>query len=494
MAILQLGHGERSRRPAAGACRPLALGAAFLALAAAHAERAFSAAPSVRASASAKRSAAPSDVTIRKPSRVAAGDVLVAAIVARASSRAAVAPPSGWSLIRRDSASRSAALTQAVYYRVAGSSEPPSYRWRVSSAWATTGAVVAVRGVDRARPVDAHSGAFTARSRSLRAPSVTTSVREGLVLGFFAKSGTGSTTPPHGMVERYDVRTQKTRDGARASGAAYVHARAGATGDKIATSPSRNGSNIGQLVALRPGSASPSAAAPDGRPASGSILWAGGMEDGLLSDWYYPSREPTGDYGGGEYNSGNGDSFATQERARTGSWSVKQCIDSPGGSSNGTRLFRWRETRNAADPAVFSTWLYIPQRVAVGSYLNVFQFKSRTADDTRNEPFWVVGLQNRADGSLYLDLYDWQNRVGYEQALANVPLGRWFELTALYDQGANGDGRIAVWQDGVLLWDLAGVDTTFPRSYASWSVNAYGAELSPSLYCHYVDDARIRKP
>src|SRR4249919_2971788 len=62
-------------------------------------------------------------VTVPRPSTTANGDVLVAAVHARLSGNVTITAPSGWTLIRRDSnAPDYRSLTQAVYYKVVGSS------------------------------------------------------------------------------------------------------------------------------------------------------------------------------------------------------------------------------------------------------------------------------------------------------------------------------------------------------------------------------------
>ena len=65
--------------------------------------------------------------TVARPATTTSGDVLIVSIDARLPSTASLTPPTGWSLIRRDSSTPGyPALTQALYYKVAGSSEPRS--------------------------------------------------------------------------------------------------------------------------------------------------------------------------------------------------------------------------------------------------------------------------------------------------------------------------------------------------------------------------------
>ena len=126
-----------------------------------------------------------SALTIQRPTTTASGDVLVASVDARLASTTSITPPTGWNLIRRDSSTSGyAALTQALYYKVAGSSEPASYSWSLGSAASAGGAVIDFKNVNPTAPVDSHSGAFTPESGSILAPSVTTSSAGDDIVGF----------------------------------------------------------------------------------------------------------------------------------------------------------------------------------------------------------------------------------------------------------------------------------------------------------------------
>ena len=84
-------------------------------------------------------------LAVQRPTSTTSGDLLVASIDARLSGADSIVPPNGWSLIRRDSnAPPYAPLSQALYYKVAGSSEPASYSW-------TLGLVGLRGGIDRGR-------------------------------------------------------------------------------------------------------------------------------------------------------------------------------------------------------------------------------------------------------------------------------------------------------------------------------------------------------
>ena len=198
----------------------------------------------------------PSSVlTISKPGGVTTGTTLLAVVNVRLTGiYARVTAPAGWTLVRRDQSTSGDKLTQEVYVRVAGSSEPTSYAWKFANNTAAAGAILAYGGVDGSSPVLAHSGRFAPSGTTITAPSVTASVAGAAVVGFFGNSGRQSVSPPAGMSERFDT-VANGRWGISLEGADLAMSSAAATGDKSAQSGSSS-SNIGQLVALRPAGAS----------------------------------------------------------------------------------------------------------------------------------------------------------------------------------------------------------------------------------------------
>ncbi len=226
---------------------------------------AASAAPTLRGSSSAASSAPTTVLTIARPAGVMAGDVLVAHVTARLSTSGRITAPDGWTLVRRDvNVVPYASLTQEVYVRVAGSSEPSSFRWTFSARVGVGGAIMAYSGVDAGSPVLASSGRFSASTKSMAAPSVAASVAGATVVAFYGNNGGRSTTPAPGTVERVDISgSGSSRVSIEVADALPVST--GETGDLTAISGSRNSSSIGQLVVLRP--APGTAAAPEPAPA-----------------------------------------------------------------------------------------------------------------------------------------------------------------------------------------------------------------------------------
>ena len=144
---------------------------------------------------------------------------------------------------------------------------------------------------------------------------------------------------------------------------------------------------------------------------------------------------------------------------------------------SGTRMFRWLEPQNN-DRLRYSAWYYFPRRYSVGSYWNVFQWKSRRSSG-QNDPFFILNVGNRSDGEMYFYLYNWQKRQGFSQSVKNLPIGRWFKVEAEYACAADGTGRVTFWQDGVQLFDVPNVQTRYPDGDCEWSVNNYSEGAQP---------------
>lgn len=100
-----------------------------------------------------------STVTIPKPEGIVAGDLLVAQIATMTYISTA---PAGWTLIREDkSGDGFSDVRQGIYWKIAGSSEPPSYTWIPGGtiSYEAVGGITAWTGVDTGSPIAGSSGA-----------------------------------------------------------------------------------------------------------------------------------------------------------------------------------------------------------------------------------------------------------------------------------------------------------------------------------------------
>src|SRR4029077_2616965 len=121
-------------------------------------------------------------ITIAKPAGVVTNDVLLAAISVRGIPT--ITPPSGWTLARSDT--NGTVMVQSVYWHLAGGSEPANYTFTFNQPVASAvGAIDAYSGVNTTTRVDVSGGQTNASSTSITAPSVTTTVANDMVVGFF---------------------------------------------------------------------------------------------------------------------------------------------------------------------------------------------------------------------------------------------------------------------------------------------------------------------
>jgi hypothetical protein len=150
-------------------------------------------------------------LVINKPAGVLSGDFMLAGISINKSSSSdpAITAPSGWSLVR---SLPDGLVRTSVYRRTAGSSEPASYTWTISSAVRVAGGIAAYSGVNTTTPIQLENGAVegTTDTTSHTTPTITTTGSATWLVSIFGdRTGTTSSTwtPPSGATERVDVRT-----------------------------------------------------------------------------------------------------------------------------------------------------------------------------------------------------------------------------------------------------------------------------------------------
>ncbi len=174
--------------------------------------------------------------------------------------------------------------------------------------------------------------------------------------------------------------------------------------------------------------------------------------------------------------------------AHSGRYGVQLHVpDMNTGSSLGVRLFRWCEAQTHA-ALYYSAWYYLPQRVQVQGWWHLMEWKSSGSYNAK----FMVGVANRADGSMYLYVERGQDSGGgrWSQSVRNVPVGQWFHVEAYVRKATDSSGRVTLWQDGVQLVDVTGVATANSDDLR-WAVINYGQYTTPSDVTIYADDARI---
>jgi hypothetical protein len=145
---------------------------------------------------------------------------------------------------------------------------------------------------------------------------------------------------------------------------------------------------VASALALAEQAGAKHASAP---PRRGPVLWRADMEDRTLADWYFLKGGDGRNYGGGEYNSDGGDSAASSAAAnRGGAWSARQTSAPSATRLSGTPLFCWYEPDRIG--LHYSAWFYFPQRLSIGGWFLLWQWKS--PDETRNDPLWGLLVES----------------------------------------------------------------------------------------------------
>ena len=238
-------------------------------------------------------------------------------------------------------------------------------------------------------------------------------------------------------------------------------------------------------------------ALPGSGAGSGSVLWSADMESGDLSQWNLPGVPNSPNAGGGVFNSGIAmASVDSASPAHTGRHSAKLFIETreePQTLTSGTRLFRWQEPESHRE-LYYSVWYYFPRRYRPNgnpSWWNVFQWKSKHVNATASDPFFILNIGNRADGSMFAYLYNPITQASYDQTITTIPERKWFRLEAYYKCAGDRTGHVTFWQDGVQIFDIPSVQTRYADGDCAWSVNNYSNSLDPSDATIFVDDAAI---
>lgn len=239
-------------------------------------------------------------VGLQTPVETAPGDLMLALFTLddgtpNKTGYTSIAAPPGWTLVsdaagnivdQNSTDSTGFGVHQAMYYRIATSSEPAAvtdpackslpgnYIWHFSNSnnantngIRVTAGVVIYRGVDAANPIDVVSTAAALSTNAITALSVTTTTANDTLLGLFGLTsnvGNQGLTAPAGMtipqgindgangaVTPYNQQSGAGPNGVSQLLAEEVFAGPGATGNRIATGTFSNQPAVGQLIAIR---------------------------------------------------------------------------------------------------------------------------------------------------------------------------------------------------------------------------------------------------
>lgn len=194
-------------------------------------------------------------LTINKPAGTISGDVMIASVSTRPDITTVTAPVN-WTLLRTTTQANSNSSVLKTYYKVAGASEPSSYNWTFSSSNfnSAVGGIASFIGVDTTTPIDADTGSATSSSTSHTAPTVTTTLDDGMLVTVHEYTSSRAWTPPAGMTEMVDVSSLTPNNAVGISMEMNYELRptAGATGTRTATVGGDADSGATHSISLKP--------------------------------------------------------------------------------------------------------------------------------------------------------------------------------------------------------------------------------------------------
>jgi IPT/TIG domain/Putative Flp pilus-assembly TadE/G-like len=197
-----------------------------------------------------------SSLLLARPAGTSSGDFLLAQVLFNSGSNLSVSPPAGWSLARKTTIGTTT-LGQAIYYKVAGTSEPSSYIWSFGSSVEAAGGILRYTGVDTATPFSPSAGngsigsGNTGSGSTLTASSINTTNTNTRIVTFFGHENDTSLSTPFSMTERYEKQQNNSGQDLTVAVDDDNVSSSGSTGNKSSSAGSSN-NWIAQMVALKP--------------------------------------------------------------------------------------------------------------------------------------------------------------------------------------------------------------------------------------------------
>ena len=223
------------------------------------------------------------------------------------------------------------------------------------------------------------------------------------------------------------------------------------------------------------------------------------METGNLAEWSE------------KVNSGSADSVAVTAASqgiypKGGNWVMKQSVT---GTSGGTRIIRYPEVDSlvkAGTTFYVSWWDYYPTKVTFSIYdmFSIFQICSRDSNGVYS-PIWTLDFQpsgaalqlNWSPNNMAPSAGPHVGESGKRFYLGNVPVpvGQWVFFEVMITPAADFSGEVKVSMNGSVIFDQTQVKTRFPDGGVGGFMyvqhTAYGSNLNPTPYSHYIDDVAI---
>jgi hypothetical protein len=211
------------------------------------------------------------------------------------------------------------------------------------------------------------------------------------------------------------------------------------------------------------------------------LLWSADHESGDLEQWT--------DDGGIRLPSESSVIASTSARAHRGKGAL--VLTNPADWDNqdeGPELFH---AIGALGDAYYSAWFLLPQRYRIEPHLTLIRLRSRDSAEGELYNGEELQLRSLADGRFVLQVFS--NNSGFlleplADPAPHVEAERWFQLEARYESQSS--GRLRVWLDGTLAYDLPGRPGA-AGSQLVFSVCNVAEQATPAPLTLFVDDAAI---
>jgi len=218
------------------------------------------------------------------------------------------------------------------------------------------------------------------------------------------------------------------------------------------------------------------------------LIWSADQETGSLEPW---TRAGQGRANEPRTPDDEASSIEpSTEAAHSGSYSIK--LVNPTGWAqdyDGPELYH---ALGAEADAYYSAWFLLPEDYKIEPHLTLLRLRSR--DPAGGEPLNGEELQLRSlsSGGYVLQVFSNHSNFLREPIADPAPLvaaKRWFQLEARFEPQSS--GRLRVWLDGVLFYDLTGRPGAPPGNDIALSVCNVAQAAQPSPVIVYVDDAAV---
>jgi hypothetical protein len=212
-----------------------------------------------------------------------------------------------------------------------------------------------------------------------------------------------------------------------------------------------------------------------------SVPWSNGFEDGFCD---FPGKDGPG------YCYGDAPYILVTEPHRPGGQLAAE-FRVIGARQNQTRCVRQGEL---PESAYYGAWYYIPEVLQdVDMAWNLWHFQGGDDPDSQHD-LWDVTLDTGAQAG------DWELTVldrpsGFKiYRSANhtpIPVGSWFHIELFLKRAADATGQIALYQDGVQLFERMGLKSDASK-FTQWYIGNWADNATPADFSLYVDDLSIR--